>query len=320
MIESLNRSGLTFEQLRTFAAVAAEEHVTEAARHLGLSQPTVSHQLKALQSALGLGLLERVGRRVRLTEDGKALLPAITGTLAALRGVQEAANARCGLIAGQLAIAASNTVGIYRVPAWLAGYLERYPGVEVRVGLVNTLEAITLLRGGEVDCALVEAPGPTEGLEELAVEVDELVAVVSAHHPLARHEHVGADDLAAHRYLARETGSGTEALAAELLGPAYRSGQVLELGQVDAVRSAVMAGLGYAVLPLAAIADYLDSGELCRLKTGRPGLKRLLTALRRPNSHSPSLDAFWGHLATVADPEADGNMAAHLAPAAKEDL
>ena len=83
---------------------------------LGLSQPAVSHQLKAFQQALGLSLLERVGRRVRLSEDGKALLPVITAALAALRAVEEVAAARRGLIAGGLSVAASNTIGIYRMP------------------------------------------------------------------------------------------------------------------------------------------------------------------------------------------------------------
>ncbi len=297
----MDESRLTVEQLRTFVAVAAQEHVTEAARQIGLSQPAVSHQLKALQSALGLALFERVGRGIRLSEDGKALLPTATAALTVLRSVEEAAAARCGLIAGSLVVAASNTIGIYRMPSWLAGYLERYPGVDVRVRLVNTLEALHLLRDGEVDCALVEAPAPTDGLDELLVAPDELVVVVSVHHPLSQLGHVGVEDLRRHRYLAREEGSGTEALAAELLGPAYRCGPVLELGQVDAVRSAALAGLGYAVLPLAAVGDYIESDQLRRLHTGRPSLKRIFRACRRPASHSPGLQAFWDHLVTISD-------------------
>jgi DNA-binding transcriptional LysR family regulator len=298
MIDKMH--GSTVEQLRAFAAVAAHEHVTQAARYLGLSQPTVSHQLKALQGALGLALLERVGRGVRLSEDGRALLPAVTAALAALRSVEEAAAARCGLAAGSLALAASNTTGIYRLPAWMAGFVERYPGVDVRVQLVNTVEAIHLLRAGEVDCAFIEAPGPTEGLEELAVESDELVVVAAPSHPLVARRHVGAAELRRHRYLAREPGSGTEALAAELLRDAYRRGPVLELGQVDAVRSAAVAGLGYAVLPLAAVAGDLEAGRLRRLPTGRPGLTRTLRALRRPAGSSPALQSFWAHLFTVS--------------------
>lgn len=279
--------------------VAEHEHVTRAAAALGLTQPAVSHQLKALQRALGVRLFERVGRGVHLTADGRALLPAASSALAALRALEEAAAERAGLLAGDLAVAASNTIGIYKMPAWSAGFLEQHPGVGLKVRTVNTHEAIGLLRAAAVDCALVEGPGTREGLEELAVERDELVVVAASSHPLAGLAVVGGEDLAAHRYLARERGSGTEALAAELLGAAYRSGAVLELGQVDAVRVAALAGLGWAVLPLAAIDGDLASGRLRRLAMGRPAIERGLTALRRPACHAPALDAFWAHLAAV---------------------
>ncbi len=288
------------ELLRTFAAVAEHQHVTRAADELGLTQPAVSHRLEALERALGLAVLERVGRGVRLTADGRALLPAVSAALGALQAVETAAAARTGLLEGEVTVAASNTIGIYRVPAWSAGFLEHHPGVGLRVRTVNTHQAIALLRSSAVDCALVEGPETHDGFEELDMETDELLVVAAAHHPLAEQPVVGPADLAAHRYLARERGSGTETLAAELLGPAYRAGPVLELGQVDAVRAAALAGLGYAVLPMAAISDDLAAGRLRRLATGRPPLERTLTALRRPSSRSPASDAFWAHLRTLA--------------------
>ena len=280
--------------------MAELQHVTRAAIELGLSQPAVSHQLKALERTLGLTVLERVGRGVRLSSDGRALLPAVSSALAALRAVEEAAAARVGLLAGELTVAASNTIGIYRVPAWSSGFLDAHPGIGLRVRTVNTHEAIALLRETAVDCALVEGPETHAGLEELGIETDELIVVAAAGHPLAACGEVRPADLAGHRYLARERGSGTEALAAELLGPAYRAGPVLELGQVDAVRAAALAGLGYAVLPVAAIGDDLAAGRLCRLATGRPVMARVLTALRRPSSHAPALEAFWAHLGVIA--------------------
>lgn len=294
------RLPVSFEQLRAFTTVAEHEHVTRAADQLGLTQPSVSHQVKALERALGVTLFERVGRGVRLTDDGRALVPPAAAALASLRSLEEAAVARSGLMAGDLVVAASNTIGIYRLPAWTAGFVERHPLVGLRVRMVNTHEAIGLLRDAAVDCALVEGPETRAGLEELAVETDELVVVAAADHPLAGRSRVRADDLASHRYLARELGSGTEALAAQLLGPAYRSGPLLELGQVDAVRAATLAGLGYAVLPLVAIGDDLREGRLRRLPTGRPGLRRTHAALRRSTSHSPVVEAFWAHLTTEA--------------------
>ncbi len=301
-IEVLNDLTVTLDQLEAFVTVAQHEHVTRAAADLGLAQSSVSHQLRCLEAALGLALFERVGRGVRLTDDGRALVGPAAAVLAARRSFLDATHARTGLMVGRLAIAASNTVGIYRLPDWLAGFVARFPGIAVNVRLVNTHEAITMVRDAAVDCALVEGPESRQGLDELEVEVDELVTVAAPDHPLARRGRVRLAELSRHRYLAREPGSGTEALAAQLLGSSYRRGPVLELGQVDAVRAAAVAGLGYAVISLAAVADDLATGRLCLLQTGRPRLTRALAALRRPGSHSPTLEAFWSHLATLAGP------------------
>lgn len=290
--------GLRIDQLRAFLAVAEHDHLTRAAAMLGASQPTVSHQLKALERALGVSLLERVGRGIKVSADGRALVPAISRALSAIRDVEELAAARAGLVAGDLTVAASNTVGVYRLPNWLSGFLTRYPSIEITIRMVNTRQAIALLREASVDCALVEGPEPRSDLDEMTIETDRLIVVAGADHPLARQEQLRPDDLRRHRYLAREIGSGTEALAADLLGHAYRSGPVLELGQVDAVRAGLLAGLGYAVISLAAVTEDLEAGRLCQLHLGRRrSLQRRFDALRRPSSHSPALDAFWAHLA-----------------------
>lgn len=300
---------VTLDQLEAFVAVARHEHVTRAAGDLGVTQPSVSHHLRSLEGALGLSLFERVGRGVRLTDDGRALAGPAAAVLAARRSFLDVALSRTGLVVGRLVIAASNTVGIYRLPDWLSGFVERFPGVAVNVRLVNTHEAIRMVHDVAVDCALVEGPEPRQGLDELGVEVDELVVVAAPAHPLAGRDRVRLADLSGHRYLAREPGSGTEELAAQLLGSSYRRGPVLELGQVDAVRAAVVAGLGYAVISLAAVADDLAARRLCLLPTGRQRLTRTLAALRRPSSHSPALDAFWSHLRAIATVRVDDEPA-----------
>ncbi|HLI14711.1 MAG TPA: LysR family transcriptional regulator [Acidimicrobiales bacterium] len=290
-------SEITLAQLRAFVAVARHEHVTRAAEELGCSQPAVSHQLRSLEALVGLPLLERVGRRVRLTAEGAALVPAASGVLGALRALEEVVASRRSLGSGRLRLAASNTVGIYRLPRWLAPFVARHPALEVQARLVNTARALELLERAEVDCALIEGPGECDGFEVLTIERDELVLVASSGHPLAQVAPVTADDLAEHRYLAREDGSGTEALAAQLLGAAYRRGPVLELDQIDAVRGGVLAGIGYAVLPRLAVEGDIAAGRITCLATARAALERELRAVRRRRSHPPALAAFWRHLA-----------------------
>jgi len=290
----------TVAQLRAFLTVAQTEHVTRAADELGLSQPAVSHQLRALERSLGLPLVERVGRRIRLSADARALVPSAAAAYSGLLAMIGVAEARRGLDQGTLVVAASNTVGVYHLSGWLAGFVRDHSHLEITIRMVNTAGATEMLRLAEADCALVEGPCATDGLEELVVGHDELVVVAGSNHPLAASVPVRPSQLAGHRYLAREDGSGTEMLAASLLGSHYGSGPVLELHHIEAVRAGVLAGLGYAVLPTVAVAEDLRAGRATNLLGDRLGLVRELRALRRSGAHGPALEAFWRHLTDIA--------------------
>jgi DNA-binding transcriptional LysR family regulator len=294
------RPVVTLEQLHTFVAVARREHVTRAAETIHLSQGAVSQQLMLLERALGVQLFERARRRLHLTEAGRRVQESAIAALAAVNAVEEAAAAYRRLDTGRIRIAASNTTGIYRLPEWIAGFADQHPRIEITMALVNTAEAISRLRSAEIDCAVVEGPFDDAGLRVLTLEQDELVITCSATHPLAGLRRVSANDLARHRYLCREAGSGTEELAAQLLGDAYRHGPVLEFGQADVVHAAVRAGLGYAVLSRAIVNEDAASGRLVILRLGkRVGLQREFRAVVRASTRLPAIEALWRHLAAV---------------------
>lgn len=291
---------VSVEQLHTFAAVARRGHITRAAEAIHVSQGSVSQQVQRLEATLGIALLERVGRGVRLTEAGRAVGAAAGAAIAAVHAVEQTAAAFRGLTAGSLTIAASNTVGIHRAPIWIAGFLETHAQVEVRLRLRNTAKAVADLTAGAVDLALVEGAVPSDaGLETMLLERDELILVVAAGHPLAETPRATARELRRHRYLAREDGSGTEALARELVGAAYRAGPVLELGHLEAVRAAVSAGLGYAALPRTVVADEIAAGRVVALRRTGAGVWRDFRAVRRDGFAPPALAAFWVHLGDV---------------------
>ncbi|MHB8718416.1 MAG: LysR family transcriptional regulator [Candidatus Dormibacteria bacterium] len=298
MTELSRRPAVTLEQLRTFVAVARAEHITRAAAALHLSQGAVSEQVRLVERGLRLQLLERIGRGVRVTDDGRDIERAASLVLAAVGDLEEVAVHRRGIAAGSLVIAASSTAGVHRLPHWLAGFVSDHPTVRVRVELANTAAVVAALRAGDVDCAVVEGPIPTVGLDILDVERDELVLVAAAEHPLASLRHVGSAVLARHRYLRREAGSATEGLAARVVGTAYGRSPTLELSQAAAIRSAVLDGLGYAVISRTMVADDIARGRIAVLP--RPGIARQFRALRRSTSRSPVLTAFWEHLAVLA--------------------
>jgi DNA-binding transcriptional LysR family regulator len=293
------RPAVSVEALHTFLAVARHGHVTRAAAAIHVSQGAVSQQVRRLEAVLGVDLLERVGRGVRLTEAGRAVAAAAGTAVSAIRAVEETAAAFRGLEAGSVEVAASNTVGIHRAPAWIAGFLAERPAVAVRLRLANTADALASLLAGEVDLALVEGAVPGAGVEVLALERDELVLVVAAGHPLAGLRRVGRRDLARHRYIAREGGSGTEALARRVVGAAYREGPVLELGHLEAVRAGVAAGLGYAVLPRTVVAAEVAAGRVVVLPRRGAAVWRDFVAVRRAGHAAPALQALWEHLAAM---------------------
>jgi DNA-binding transcriptional LysR family regulator len=303
------RPVVTLEQLHTFVAVARHEHVTRAAETIHLSQGAVSQQLMLLERALGVQLFERTGRRLRLTDAGRRIQETAIAALASVNAVEETAAAYRRLDSGRIRIAASNTTGIYRLPEWIAGFADRHPHVEITMALVNTAEAISRLRSGAVDCAVVEGPFDDTGLRVLTLEQDELVITCAASHPLAELRRLSAGDLARYRYLCRESGSGTEELAARLLGDAYRLGPVLEFGQADVVHAAVRAGLGYAVLSRAIVNEDAAAGRLVILRLGeRTGLRREFRAVVRATSRLPSLEALWQHLADFTATTVDADQ------------
>lgn len=297
MPKDLHRPTVSLEQLHTFVSVARREHVTRAAEAIHRSQAAVSEQLRALERTLGVQLFERVGRGIRLTATGRAIERAAALALRAAEDVEVVATEHRDLRTGSLAIAASNTTGVHRLPGWLATFAATHPWLDIRLRLVNTAVAVDLLRDGEADCAVVEGPFDEDGLEVLVLEEDELIAVVGAGHPLAGVRRLRVGVLAGHRYLAREPGSGTEALAARVLGVAEARSPRLELGQAEAIRAGVIGGLGYAVISRAVVAEDLVAGRVVELPL-RPA-RREFRAARRPAALAPALAAFWRHLAEV---------------------
>jgi DNA-binding transcriptional LysR family regulator len=158
---------------------------------------------------------------------------------------------------------------------------------------------------GSVDCAVVGGDVLGNRFETIDLGQSELAVVVAAGHPLAGSS-TASGALAKHRYLAREAGSATEILAPKLLGHAYRAGPVLELGRIEAVRAAVLAGLGYAVLPRGVIASDLSAGKLVVLPHHGKPVVQMYRGVRRRTLHSPAADALWGHLKKQSLESRDG--------------
>jgi DNA-binding transcriptional LysR family regulator len=295
----VSRFQFTLEQLRTFVAVAETEHVSKAAASLFLTQGAVTQQLRHFEDALGLQLMERAGRGVRLTDAGRALATACKAALRAVETVEDTARSMKALESGSLDLGASPTCASYYLPARLSVFAARYPAVKLTVTVEPSAAIGALVLAGALDCAVIEGP-PAPGLTAVVLARDEIVLVAHRDHPLSSLPRVTPAHLGKYRFVGRGPGWAGEQNIRKILGRAYDESEVLNLGHPEYVRAAAIAGLGYAVLPVLAVEADLASGVLKRL--AGPSSVRAISAIRRRSVGGPTLEEFWRHLTTQASP------------------
>jgi DNA-binding transcriptional LysR family regulator len=289
----VRKPSFTVEQVRSFLAVAEHEHVSRAAASLHLTQGAVTQQVHNFERAVGVRLLERDGRGVRLTDAGRGLAISCRAALRSFEVVEDSARALKMLEAGSLHLGASPTCATHYLPPRLATFNQRFPSVTLSVTVEPSREIADQVKAGALDCGLIEGE-PLPDLVSFVLANDELVLVVHKAHPLASLKRITGAQLSKHRYLGRGREWSAESTVRAMIGDAYDQSEVLNLGHPEYVRAATLAGLGYAALPLLAIRDDLASGVLVRLPV--PTVQRPIRAIRRSAQGGPTLEEFWHHL------------------------
>jgi DNA-binding transcriptional LysR family regulator len=288
------RPSFSLEQVRSFVAVAEHEHISKAAASLFLTQGAVTQQVRHFERAVGLRLLERDGRGVRLTDAGRTLAVACRAALRSVQVLEDSAESMKTLQAGSLHVGASPTCASYYLPARLAGFTKQHPGIKIGMTVEPSAEINRQVIAGALDCGLIEGR-PDPELLAVVLDHDELILVAHRDHPLASLRRVNAVELARHRFLGRGPAwSPEQQNVRDMIGEAFDQSETLNLGHPEYVRAAALAGLGYATLPRLAVEGDLDSGSLKRLP-GRSSF-RPITAIRRRDEGGPALEEFWQHL------------------------
>lgn len=287
------RPSFSLEQVRSFVAVAEHEHISRAAASLFLTQGAVTQQIRHFERAVGLQLLEREGRGVRLTDAGRTMAVACRAALRSMQVLEDTAESMKSLQAGSLHLGASPTCASHYVPARLAEFARQHPGIKLSLTVAPSADLNRQVLAGTLDCALIEGE-PEAELVAVVLDHDELILVAHRDHPLSKLRRVTSAELAGHRYLGRSPTSAAERSVREMLGEAYDSMDAMNLGHPDYVRAAVLAGLGYAALPRLAVAADLKSGVLKRLPG--PSSHRAIRAIRRHAPGGPALEQFWSLL------------------------
>jgi DNA-binding transcriptional LysR family regulator len=276
---------LTLRQLQIFCAVAHAGSTVAAASASALSQSATSAALAELERALALSLFDRIGRRLILNDNGRALLPRAQALIQGALDIEQLSRNE-DLQLQELRIGASTTIGNYLLPEVLGRFLgdgvPRGPGPwRSAVTIGNTAAICEAVARFDLDIGLIEGPCHVPSLAVTPWLVDELVIVQSAgKRPVsdavgASKGHVQLRALRELTWLLREPGSGTREAVDELLLPhlkTYRRSIVL--GSSEAIKHAVVQGLGVACLSRWVVRDLLDAGRLAQVHTNLRGLRR----------------------------------------------
>jgi LysR family transcriptional regulator, low CO2-responsive transcriptional regulator len=261
----LDRS-VTLRQLRTFKTVADLKSFSLAAQHLRLSQPSVSYQVKELEEALGLPLLDRLGKSVHLTEAGSVLYSYTRRTLDVLDEAAVAFEEMRGMKRGTLRVGASTTVGIYLLPAALGAFKKLHPGIVISLEIGTRIRVQEQVLRNELDLAVVGPALKDPDLAILPFISDELVVVAPAGHVLARRRGLALRDLERQPFVMREPASGSRwSLEKAARKAGAKLNVAMELGSNGAIKHAVESGLGLAVISRYACALELSSRRLVEL-------------------------------------------------------
>jgi DNA-binding transcriptional LysR family regulator len=259
---------MTLRQFEVFLAVARAKSFRRAAEALHLSQPALSQHVRELESELGARLFDRLPRSAVLSEAGRVLEEHAARLFATLADARQAIAELAGLQRGSLVIGASTTPGIYVLPRILGVFRQRYPGVDITLRLGNSETIERLIRANELDLGLVGAHGLAPHEECLAAGLaDELVLIVAPGHAWASRRELPPAQLERSPLLLREVGSATRQLterALQAAGVRYQTGLVLE--HTEAIKQAVLAGLGIAFVSEHAVRGEVATGRLRALR------------------------------------------------------
>ncbi|OZB59761.1 MAG: LysR family transcriptional regulator [Lysobacterales bacterium 14-68-21] len=279
-------------QLEVFVHVATLGSVRAAAERLHLTQPAASMALRDMEHQLGAPVFDRERGRLHLNPRGRELLPLAQELLEryAEFGRHGGGDAALG---GELRVGTSNTVGNYRVGELLGHFVEAHPQVTIRLRVANTETIASAMLEHGLDVGCVEGPVTHPQLEVRPWRTDTLVVCARPDHPLAQRRRLAAEHFAGARWVLREPGSATRALSERALGQLPSGLTVLELDQIEAIKQAVVAGLGIACLPEVAVTDAVAAGRLKVLHTPFLDLTRQLSILlHRQKYRGAAMEAF----------------------------
>jgi DNA-binding transcriptional LysR family regulator len=285
-------------RLKSFLYAAEQMSFTEAAHHLHLTQPTVSHHIKSLEMELGVDLFERTGPGLRLTDAGLVLLPWARKVIRQFIQMRDVMASLDTEVAGQLRIACSTAAGKYVLPQLAARFKETYPRIQVTILTCTSEQIVPRLLESEADLGVVSYEIREQGFESQDFITDTVVLIVSNDHPWTKRDAIQPTDLIGEKIILREPASGTRRVL--LSGLAKHGITVddldifLELGNAEAIVMTVAAGYGISFVSNLATACSRFQGKVCEVPVAGLNLRRKIHMVRPAlETHGHAQEAFW---------------------------
>jgi len=264
----------TLQQLKLFEAVSRNSSYTRAAEELHLSQPAVSIQIKRLEEQVALPLFEKIGKKIFPTAAGKAIYEASLDILNRVENLKITIEELEGTVKGPLQVSVVSTAQ-YFLPNLLGAFLQQYPEVEPKLKFTNRARIIEHLMNNDDDFVIMGQIPKDDNLETHPFLNNIIGIVAPADHPLADKKNIPIKELVNYRFLNREIGSGTRYVFDQLLKKhGVQIEPYMELGSSEALKQAVMAGLGITVLSLHSIELEREMNKLSILDVEGFPLKR----------------------------------------------
>lgn len=286
----------TLNQLQIFLKVVQTQSVTKASEELHLTQPAVSIQLRNFQDQFDIPLTEVVGRRIYITDFGKEIALSAEHILNQVYAIDHKTMAYKGLLAGNLKISVVST-GKYVMPYFLADFVKQHDGIELRMDVTNKSKVIQSLENNEVDFSLVSILPTTLAVEHLDLLQNKLYLVGNTEQQFKKSRAI-EDIFKDLPLIFREKGSGTRQTMEKFIESNQLSVlKKMELTSNEAVKQAVLAGLGYSIMPLIGIKNELHNKELQIIPIkGMPIKTNWSLIWRKDKKHAPVADALLNYI------------------------
>ena len=289
--------------LHVFLAVARRLSYSRAAEDLLISQPAVSRHVHALEKELGARLLGQVGNRVHLTEAGTIVYDYARKLAFVEDEMRRALGELNNLERGYLRIGASSTPGVYLLPALVARYRRRHPGIEVSVTVANCGQIVGGVLQNELDLGFLGGTPSDPALEVRPFVHDRLLLVCSPSHDFGTRDSVTPEEMVQQPFVLREKASCTRWMLEEELTPrGLQLRKAMELNGSEAVKRAVAAGVGLAVVSEHSVEEELRQRALHALRIDGLPLEREMSIIsHRDTRHSAATMAFLSLLDAPAE-------------------